>query len=82
MVSFGRLVWFLMSISLRELHVVKLGLRSFQDHPRGFIVAIFCNNVTAVSYLIKSGGLRMALLSKEDWERLHWAEEREVTPLP
>ena len=59
-------------ISLRELHVVEFGLQSFQDHLRGLFVAIFCNNVVAISDPRKSGSSRLALPNEDTQEVLHW----------
>ena len=47
----------LLSINMRELLAVERGLLSFQDCVRGCVVAVFCDNTTAVSYLRCQGGL-------------------------
>ena len=43
-----------LSINARELLAVKLGLHQFQLSLQGRTVAVFCDNTTAVAYLLSS----------------------------
>ena len=52
-----------LSINARELLAVQLGLFQFQSALQGRMVAVFCDNTTAVAYLRKEGGTRSPLLN-------------------
>ena len=58
--QFARGLWSpletLSSINMRELLAVERGLLAFVDSLRGKVVALFCDNTTAIAYLRKQGG--------------------------
>ena len=70
-----------LSINARELLAIKLGLR-FQSSLRGRTVAIYCDNVTAVAYLLKEGGTRSPLLNAIAQEILRWSESLSIRLAP
>ena len=45
-----------LSINLREMMAVQKGLLGFSQFLRGKTIALFCDNVTTVAYLRRSGG--------------------------
>ena len=45
-----------LSINMRELLAVQLGLQAFELLLVGMSVALFCDNTTTVAYLRRSGG--------------------------
>ena len=47
-----------LSINLREMMAVQKGLLEFGSLLRGKTIALFCDNVTTVAYLRRSGGTR------------------------
>ena len=71
-----------LSINLRELRAVKLGLLHFQDEVQGRTIAVFTDNSTAVAYLKKQGGTVSPLLNLEAQSILRWAEMNEVSLVP
>ena len=71
-----------LSINLREVCAVKLGLQLFQEHLRDLFIVIFFRNVTLVSHFTKSGGSRFALLNQEAQKIHRLVKERGVTLLP
>ena len=70
------------SINLRELRAIRLGLEEFQQQFQGRNVGILSDNSTALAYLRKEGGTRSALLNKEAQRILQWAEDHNVTLFP
>ena len=61
------------SITLREMMAVQNGLLGFSQLLRGKTIALFCDNVTTVAYLRRSGGTRSEVL---------FLKAREITTLP
>ena len=70
------------SILLRELRAIRLGLEEFQQQFEGKNVGIISDNSTALSYLRKEGGTRSALLNQEAQLTLQWAEDHKVILFP
>ena len=72
----------LLSINVRELLAVEKGLLAFLHLLQGSVVAVFCDNTTAVSYLRRQGGLLSPLLNSVAQRILRWAEEQQMTLMP
>ena len=68
--------------SARELLAIQQGLLHFQLSLRGYTVAVYCNNVTAVAYLRKEGGTRSPLLNTIAQEILRWSESLAIRLAP
>ena len=66
-------------INLLELKAIHLGLLHFEDFLQGQSIAIFSDNTTALSYLLRQGGTRSWSLNIEAQAILEWAEQRAVT---
>ena len=71
-----------LSINMRELLAVQLGLQAFEFLLVGMSVALFCDNTTTVAYLRRSGGTFSATLNATALEILLWAENRRIRLLP
>ena len=71
-----------LSINARELLAVQLGLFQFQSALQGRMVAVFCDNTTAVAYLRKEGGTRSPLLNNLAQEILRWTESLSIRLAP
>ena len=71
-----------LSINMRELLVVQLGLQAFEHLIVGMSVALFCDNTTTVAYLRRSGGTFSSALNSTAREVLLWAESRRIRLLP
>ena len=71
-----------MSINLREMMAVQNGLLGFSQFLRGKTIALFCDNVTTVAYLRRSGGTRPKVLFLKAREILLWVESMQITILP
>ena len=71
-----------LSINMRELLAVQLGLQVFELLLVGMSVALFCDNTTTVAYLRRSGGTFSATLNATAREILLWAENRRIRLLP
>ena len=72
-----------MSINLREMMAVQNGLLGFSQFLRGKTIALFCDNVTKVAYLRRSGGTRSKVLFLKAREILLWVESmRDHDPTP
>ena len=71
-----------LSINLREMMAVQVGLLEFSSLLRGRTIAIFCDIVTTVAYLRRSGGTRSQDLFLEAREILLWVESMKITLLP
>ena len=71
-----------LSINMRELLAVRLGLQAFELLLVGMSVALFCNNTTTVAYLRRSGGTFSSTLNATAREILLWAENRRIRLLP
>ena len=71
-----------LSINMRELLAVQLGLQAFEHLLVGMSVALFCDNTTTVAYLRRSGGTFSSTLNATAREILLWAENRRICLLP
>ena len=71
-----------LSINMRELLAVQLGLQAFELLLVGMSVALFCDNTTTVAYLRRSGGTFSATLNATAREILLWSENRRIRLLP
>ena len=71
-----------LSINMRELLAVQLGLQAFEHLIVGMSVALFCDNTTTVAYLRRSGGTFSSTLNSTAREVLLWAESRCIRLLP
>ena len=71
-----------LSINMRELLAVQLGLQAFEHLIMGMSVALFCDNTTTVAYLRRSGGTFSSTLNATAREVLLWAESRRIHLLP
>ena len=71
-----------LSINLREMMAVQDGLLEFGSLLRGRTIALFCDIVTTVAYLRRSGGTRSQVLFLEAREILLWVESMKITLLP
>ena len=71
-----------LSINLREMMAVQKGLLEFSSLLRGKTIALFCDSVTTVAYLRRSGGTRSQVLFLKAREILLWVESMEITLLP
>ena len=71
-----------LSINMRELLAVQLGLQAFEHLIMGMSVALFCDNTTTVAYLRRSGGTFSSTLNATAREVLLWAESRCIHLLP
>ena len=70
------------SVNLREMMAVQNGLLGFSQFLRGKTIALFCDNVTTVAYLRRSGGTRSKVLFLKAREILLWVESMQITILP
>ena len=71
-----------LSINLKEMMAVQNGLLRFSQFLRGKTIALFCDNVTTVAYLRRSGGTRSQVLFLKAREILLWIESMKITILP
>ena len=71
-----------LSINLREMMAVQKGLLEFSSLLRGKTIALFCDNVTTVADLRRSGGTRSQVLFLKAREILLWIESMKITLLP
>ena len=71
-----------LSINLREMMAVQNGLLQFSSLLRGKTIALFCDNVTTVAYLRRSGGTRSQVLFLKAREILLWIKSMQITILP
>ena len=71
-----------LSINLREMMAVQDGLLEFSSLLRGRTIAFFCDFVTTIAYLRRSGGTRSQDLFLEVREILLWVESMKITLLP
>ena len=71
-----------LSINMRELLAVQLGLQAFEHLIVGMSVALFCDNTTTVAYLRRSGGTFSSTLNSTAREVLLWAESCRIRLLP
>ena len=69
-------------INARELLAIQHGLLHFQLSLCGMMVAVFCNNVTAVAYLRREGGTRSPLLNTIAQRILRWSESLAIRLAP
>ena len=71
-----------LSINMRELLAVQLGLQAFEHLLVGMSVTLFCDNTTTVAYLRRSEGTFSSTLNATAREILLWAENRRIRLLP
>ena len=71
-----------LSINLREMMAVQKGLLGFSQFLRGKTITLFCDNVTTVAYLRRSGGTSSKVLFLKAREILLWVESMQITILP
>ena len=71
-----------LSINLREMMAVQGGLLEFSSLLRGRTIALFCDFVTTIAYLRRSGGTRSKDLFLIVREILLWVESMKITLLP
>ena len=71
-----------LSINLRVLRAIRLGLQHFQCQLAGSSVGVFANNTTALAYICKQGGTHSRLLNEEAQLLLRWAESQQILLLP
>ena len=71
-----------LSINLREMMGVQGGLLEFSSLLRGRTIALFCDFVTTIAYLRRSGGTRSRDMFLEVREILLWVESMKITLLP
>ena len=71
-----------LSINLRELRAIKLGLLSFQETLSDKAVAIYSDNTSAIAYLRNQGGTISPSLVQEAREIILWAENHNVHLFP
>ena len=71
-----------LSINMRELLAVQLGLQAFEHLIVGMSVALFCDNTTTVAYLRRSGGTFSSTLNSTAREVLLWVDSRHIRLLP
>ena len=72
----------LLSINLRELQAIRLGLQHFRFSLVGQPVAMFSDNTMALSYVHKQGGTFSPALSEEAHHHLRWAEDWSISIIP
>ena len=72
----------LLPINARELLAVRCGLLHFRSFLSGATVAVFCDNVTAVTCLRKEGGTRSPALNAIAQGILRWAESLRIRLAP
>ena len=70
-----------MSINLRELRAIRLGLQHFQCLLAGSSVRVFADNTKALAYVRKQGGTHSRFLNKEA-RLLRWVENQQMLLLP
>ena len=71
-----------LSINLREMMAFLGGLLEFSSLLRGRTITLFCDIVTTVAYLRRSGGTRSQDLFLEAREILLWVDSMKITLLP
>ena len=71
-----------LSINLRELRAIRLGLQNFVHALRDRTVGVFSDNTTTLAYIRKQGGTLSLALNKEAQILLHWAESLGNTIVP
>ena len=69
-------------INARELLAIRHSLLHFQSSLCGKTVAVFCDNVTAVAYLLKAGGTKSPLLDSIAQGILCWSESLAIRLAP
>ena len=71
-----------LSLNLRELRAIRLGLQHFQCQLAGSLVGVFADNTTALAYIHKQGGTHSHLLNEEAQLLLRWVESQQILLLP
>ena len=71
-----------LSVNLRKLKAIRLGLQHFQCQLAGSSVGVFADNTTALAYIRKQRGTHSRLLNEEAQLLLRWAESQQILLLP
>ena len=71
-----------LSINLRELRAIRLGLLHFRHLIVGLSIGVFLDNTTALSYVCKQGGTLLSPLNRKAQLLLRWAESLPVSLVP
>jgi hypothetical protein len=66
-------------INWLEMEAVFRCCKQFQEHFRGKVVLVQCDNSTVVAYINKQGGTQSPSLCMLAWKLLKWAIERDIT---
>ena len=72
----------LLLIDQHELLAVEKGLGAFRPCLVGRVVAVFCDNMTAVAYLRRQSGTLAVALSALAQRILLWAEQQNISLMP
>ena len=71
-----------LSINLRELRVIRLGLMHFGQSLWGMTVGIFTDNTTTLSYVKRQAGTFSMALNQEAHHLLRWSESLDLSLVP
>ena len=71
-----------LSINLRKLRTIRLGLLHFGPSLRGLTVGVFTDNTTALLYVKRQGGTFSVALNREAQLLLRWAESLDLSLVP
>ena len=71
-----------LSINLRELRAIRLGLLHFRHLIVGLNIGVLLDNTTALSYVRKQGGTLSSPVNQEAQLLLRWAEFLPVSLVP
>ena len=71
-----------LSINLRELRAIRLGLLHFGQYLQGKTVGVFMDNTTALSYVRRQGGTFSMAFNQETQLLLRWAESMNLSLVP
>lgn len=74
--GYQRVLW---NQSISELKVIRLGLKKFGLGVQGSTTGVFLDNMSALAYLRKEGGMRSWKFNQEAQRTLAWAEENNIT---
>ena len=72
----------LLSINLRELRAIHLGLRHFAPSLKSRTVGVFVDNTTAFAHLCRQGGMFSPAINREAQLLLLWAESLQIRLVP
>ena len=71
-----------LSINLRELCAICLGLMHFGQSLQGMTVGVFMDNTAALSYVKRQGGTHSVAFNQEVQHLLWWAESVDLSLVP